>query len=312
MVRLNLSKCTGFKNHRSGWNYALSSLEPLNFSSGLYLEGFIEKTFSWELYKQNENPYKIPYRFPWAGFLHNPQNMPQWFDYYHSPQSILAREVFQESLKSCRALFVLSDYLKDWLQPQVKVPVFSVKHPTESAPEWNIKKFLTGKEKNLIQLGYWLRDLDAICHLKTSYIKYWMPSNPEQSGALLRHYYQARGIDWARQIKIWDKVNVLGHLPNNEYDEFLSCSVVYLNLYDSSANNAVIECVARSTPVMVNRHPAVVEYIGKDYPLYHDLYDGMPDLEQIVSAHYYLKNMNKDYLKGQTFLKEIYEYLEHI
>lgn len=308
---LNLSKCTGFSSHRSGWNYALSSLSPLNSGSGLYLDGFIEKAFSWELHKK-DNPHKIPYRFPWAGFLHNPHNMPHWFDYYHSPQSILSQEVFQESLKTCRAIFVLSDYLKNWLKAVVPCPVFSVKHPTEPGPEWNVKKFLMGKEKNIIQLGYWLRDLDAICRLKTSYTKYWMPSNPEQSGALLRHYYQTIGINWAQQIKIWKDVNVLKHLPDAEYDNFLSCSVVYLNLYDSSANNAIIECVARSTPVMVNRHPAVVEYLGDSYPLYHDMYEDMPDLSQIILAHDYLKTMDKNYLSGETFLKEMYEHLESI
>ena len=66
MVSLNLSRNITFKNHRSGWAYALSSLEPLNSGSGLYLDSFIEKAFSWELYKQVENPHKIPYKFPWA------------------------------------------------------------------------------------------------------------------------------------------------------------------------------------------------------------------------------------------------------
>jgi len=303
---LNLSKCISFKNHRSGWAYALSALAPIHSNSGLYVDGFIEKAFSWELNKCYENnTHKIPYKFPWAGFLHNPQNMPTWFGYYHSPQSILAREPFQESLKSCKALFVLSDYLADWLRPQVQVPVFSVKHPTEPGPQWDIKKFLTGKEKNIVQLGYWLRNMDSICNLKTHYKKFWMPSNTVQAQILLKHYYQALGINWAHQINMWADIKVLEHLPDKDYDDFLSCSIVYLDLYDSSANNAIIECVARSTPVMVNRLPAVVEYLGPDYPLYHDLYDGMPELEQIISAHHYLKNMNKGYLDGPNFLKEI-------
>lgn len=74
---INLSNCVTFKNHRSGWAYAINSLLPLQSNSGVYFDGFIEKSFSWELHKINSgNPNKIPYRFPWIGFMHNPYNMP--------------------------------------------------------------------------------------------------------------------------------------------------------------------------------------------------------------------------------------------
>jgi hypothetical protein len=39
-------------------------------------------------------------------------------------------------------------------------------------------------------------------------------------------------------------------------------------LYGSAANNAVIECIARATPIIINPLPSVVEYLGADYPLY--------------------------------------------
>ena len=31
-----------------------------------------------------------------------------------------------------------------------------------------------------------------------------------------------------------------------------------------TANNAVIECIARGTPILVCRHPSVEEYLGAD------------------------------------------------
>jgi len=162
------------------------------------------------------------------------------------------------------------------------------------------------KEKNIVQLGYWLRKLDAIAELDTNYDKYWMPSNYECGALLLRQYYQNKGVDWFYQKALWKDVKVLDFLTNENYDDFLSCSIVLLDLYDSSANNAIIECISRATPVMVNRIPAVVEYLGEDYPLYADMYSGMPDVELIISAHFYLKHMNKEWLSGEYFLKEIY------
>ena len=75
---LNLSKCVTFSNHRSGWAYALQALNPIHSLSGLYFEGFLERSFCWEYYKyiNEDNPNKLPYKHPWVGFIHNPHNMP--------------------------------------------------------------------------------------------------------------------------------------------------------------------------------------------------------------------------------------------
>lgn len=311
---LNISRCEGFVNHRSGWNYAISSLKPLHSGAGLYLDGFIEKSFSWQLnsYTQERNAHKLPYRFPWVGFIHNPHNMPHWFDYFHSPQSILGREVFQESLRMCRGLFVLSDYFKVWLEKQVEVPVFSFKHPTEPARSWSPEAYLKSKEKNIIQLGYWLRNIHSITALRGPHKRFWMPSNPQYAQILKAHYYQAHGIDWLEQAELWAGIEILDFLPNEKYDDFLSCSVVFLDLFDASANNAIIECISRATPVIVNRHPAVVEYLGEDYPMYYSVGDPLPGPEQIMAAHKYLKNMNKEWLKGENFMLDIKKALESL
>ena len=57
-------------------------------------------------------------------------------------------------------------------------------------------------------------------------------------------------------------------VPNEEYDALLSSSVVLCLMYATAANNVVVECIARGTPLLINPLPAVVEYLGPDYPLY--------------------------------------------
>ena len=63
-------------------------------------------------------------------------------------------------------------------------------------------------------------------------------------------------------------------------------------MYDSSANNAIIESIARATPVLVNPLPAVVEYLGADYPLYFDTLEAAAkkssDFVLLRDAHQYL------------------------
>lgn len=82
------------------------------------------------------------------------------------------------------------------------------------------------------------------------------------------------------------------YAPNAEYDELLSRNLVYLDLHDASANNAVVECIARATPLLVNRLPAVVEYLGADYPFYFDSLQEAAekalDFELVRRSHEYL------------------------
>jgi hypothetical protein len=44
----------------------------------------------------------------------------------------------------------------------------------------------------------------------------------------------------------------LSHLPNEQYDQLLSRSLVCLNLFTSVANNATHERIARAPPISVN------------------------------------------------------------
>ena len=149
MIKLNLSKCSGFSNHRSGWSYCISSLMPMHSNSGIFVDDFIERSFSWQLnsYYLEENIHNLPYKKNWIGFFHNPPNIPEWFDMYHSPMAIIEREVFAQSLKTCKCIIVLSDYLKEWLSPRINVPIISVKHPTETPKiKWSQQKFLSQKK----------------------------------------------------------------------------------------------------------------------------------------------------------------------
>jgi hypothetical protein len=57
---------------------------------------------------------------------------------------------------------------------------------------------------------------------------------------------------------------------------------------------------------MVNRLPAIEQYLGKDYPLFFTHPEEIPGLmNRVKEAHLYLKNMNKDDLDIDYFKKEI-------
>ena len=299
-MKINIANITSFDVHRYGWGYAMNYLKDYNSPYGILLDDFIEKTHSWSI------DYKVvPYREEWIGFIHNPHNMPTWFDYHNSPQSIFASEVFIESLKYCKCIITLSEYLKTYIETKITVPVISLKHPTGLLnKQWDFSEFI--KNPKLVQLGYWLRNMSAIYRLDTQWKKIWLPSNYDYAMFLFEIENRINNTRYTLD----KSVDVKKYLSNEEYDDILSSSIVVLNLYDSSANNAVIECIARNTPMLINKHPAVVEYLGENYPLYCDFSKRFsPDListSTILEAERYLKNMNKEFLNGEFFASEFY------
>lgn len=96
-------------------------------------------------------------------------------------------------------------------------------------------------------------------------------------------------------LKICNDVKCL-QLSNDDYDNFLSENIAVIYLYDSSVNNSIIECIARGTPILTNPHPAVIEYLGENYPLYYnnvkECQDKMYNMDLLYQAHLYLLQDN--------------------
>jgi hypothetical protein len=96
------------------------------------------------------------------------------------------------------------------------------------------------------------------------------------------------------------------YTDNPEFDDLLTKNVVFLNLVDGSAINTLLECFVRNTPVFVNRHPAAVEVLGEQYPMYYNRPSDVNVLLQqpqlIFNTHVYLKKQDKTPYKIETFL----------
>ena len=94
----------------------------------------------------------------------------------------------------------------------------------------------------------------------------------------------------------------------DDYDRLLTTNIVFMDLYDAAANNAIVECIIRNTPIIVNKIPGVVDYLGDKYPLYYNNLEEVPNLlteENIFRAHQYLLNMNKADLEIEYFSKKL-------
>ena len=321
--KINLGLQTSFYSHRSGWDYVVHNMSDFNNPNGINFDGFIENAFSWR-----KNQYIvdeiIPYKEPWIGFLHNPPNMPLWFSDNNSyPQTLIHDAYFKESLNSCKGLYVLSNYYKRFLKRYLpQIPINVLYHPTEIPDlKFNFDKFYKNKNKSVVNIGWWLRKLNSIFLLDSGhYQKIRLMPNNKCKDTILRLIDIERDLyNFTLSKNQIDSVKFIDHLDNNDYDVLLSQNIVFLDLYDTSANNAVIECIARATPLLINRHPATIEYLGEEYPFYFDSLKEankkLNDVNLIRNTHQYLMTFDKrkqitiEYFKQQFKESDIYQSL---
>jgi hypothetical protein len=293
-----------FGRHRSGLKYGLGYLKVLHQAGGVVLDVFIERTFCW-------HPQGIePHTKPWIGFIHVPPNVPDWFIYEQSNEMIFASEAWKQSLLYCRGLFTLSRYHKKYLETKLDIPVDPLIFPTEiPGLKWSFDKFAANKEKKIIQVGWWLRKLHAIYQFpKTAYKKVFLNVEHEILPHLMNIERKRLEKEGTFNDEMYDTAEQIGFLPDKEYDKLLSENIVFIYLYDASANNTITECIARSTPILINPIEPVKEYLGEDYPFYyHTLEEAAAkamNLDLVYKTHQYLaQHPIKKKLSGKYFLE---------
>jgi hypothetical protein len=106
-----------------------------------------------------------------------------------------------------------------------------------------------------------------------------------------------------------NSVSMIEKLNNSDYDDLLSENIVFLDLVDCSAVNTVLEILVRNTPLLVNRHPAIEEILGKNYPgFYCNLVDAafmLADIRKITDITNYIKKLDKTKYTLDYFVNSI-------
>jgi hypothetical protein len=293
--KLNMPALTGFNSHRSGWNYVIENglMRFHNSQSTIILDGFLENTFIWR--STNFKSMGItPYKQKWVGFVHNPPNTPNWVTSMNQTNSGLFNSTeFKKSMENCLGIYALSKYHADSVEELLRefdVRTNYLYHPTEFPNvRFSIIEFLKNKRPRVINVGHWLRKQYSFYKLKTKLIKTKTQQNIKRQAEVLKKELEFGHIVSETEL---DSVVTLDTLSDSDYDYMLSKNIVFLDLYDNSATNTIIECMVRQTPILVNRLPAVVEYLGEDYPLYYsDLAEAeqkLNDIDLICSASVYL------------------------
>jgi len=295
--------------HRGGWKTVIEEFENNDFfneNSNYYFFDLVEKAFLWDtnFYCQNK----------WAGIIHCTQETPEYLNIINISH-LFKNENFVNSLSNCLCIISLSNYVADYLKEQfsklnIDIKIIVMPHPinVENIPKFDIHKFINNPDKNIIQIGQQLRKISSIYLLKTNkhYNKIWLTGtkNFTKMKTLLKLELQYYNIP-VKNIKLND---VLMKYTNTfeEYDELLTKNVVFVDLFDASANNTVLECIVRGTPIIINNVGGVSEYLGKNYPLYFENLEDISNLltyDKIFNAYHYMKTLKT--LSISDFCKQI-------
>jgi hypothetical protein len=280
-----------YGHHRNSFGSLVESLRPLHLGGGgIKFLPFIERYFNWGLsdHEARSNDPR-PIDKPWVGIIHVPFDSPKWFAGTQRPEDIFETDLWKDSLPHCRGLICLSEDLQADLNVCYPgLPTLAVKHPTDlKASRFDFREYM--RKPRVVQAGDWLRQLQAIYRIKA----------PGHRKLMLRKRTSIKSMK--REIQemgnfVDKSVSVKDFVSNEEYDEILSSSVVLCLLYATAANNLVLECIARHTPIIINPLPSVVEYLGEEYPLY---------ASNVEMADLLLSDQNRilaasEYLRGRT------------
>lgn len=115
----------------------------------------------------------------------------------------------------------------------------------------------------------------------------------------------------------YKSVNLIERVNDDAYLEILTSSIVFCNYIDCAASNTIVECISTNTPIILNKLPAIIEYLGEDYPLYIENLKKVDDCicitkQDIVKTNRYLIQLNKNDLHLNHFIDSIKNIIQTI
>lgn len=277
--KIRIDNPTSWPHHRSGWGPCAGRLqEELGTPGGT-------------LCVDSEDRIRSAYR---RGGIHEPFLLISHYVPFGHPRhpgwnlvDFAKDRAWLACRRYCLGVVALSRYASEHARRLLGVPCDWVLHATEPASAgFSMDHFLSSPARSLVMVGWWMRRFRTFCELEApGYVKRLLPGVCNRRS--IEKVLESEGcLEAARGY-------LAPRLSAPAYDELLSRSVVYLDLFDASANNAVIECIARRTPILVRRLPAVVEYLGEGYPYYFHSADNaqekLRDVDLICQAHRYLE-----------------------
>lgn len=300
----------------SGWSNAVSVFSDGN-PMGVDLFVCLEQELNYSYNKFNISEELIKSE-KFIAFFHDPITIG---DYYGENRTMpfdpKILELFQ---KKCIGIFFLSitqckDFKKMFKENKIDIICETLTHPIQNIKyQFNPKKFIESSSKKITQSGFQLRKLSSIftTQVPPNYEKHIVPWNETVFTRLKKELVNKKIIrkGYNKSVKNFisnSNVKLINELSNDDYLSLYEDNIMFVDLNDVTACNLVLDCISTNCPIILNRLPASVEYLGKNYPLFfeksEDVFDLIADDSLIISAHEYLKNLCKEKFTIDSFKK---------
>jgi hypothetical protein len=324
-------------------NIKSNGVVSCDYGRPTYLNPWLEELTTWgdaETNKRKINDIKNK-NMQFITFIHNPP-FPEWeskysfttptkleeFKYlintdpqsfngfiFHTDITMVSNEQFfkncdRQLLDNSVYIYTVSQEHKKYLTtpeiqqkyPFLKNKILSVTHPITDAIEskFNYTKFSKLKTKKLFHIGWWQRNLKSFNDIK-------LPLNLEKN-VLIKNTIEKFSDTIS---KACPNVELISHIENDEYIKIFETSILYMDVFDVTASNLLLECIRCETPIILKRHPALEQYIGAEYPLFFDNVTDIENLNEkqlmrmIREANKYLSSLDKTHISQQTLNEKI-------
>lgn len=282
----SISDVEDYKHYR-GWNYIIEQLSTnlLFNSNGVKLDTFADDC----LWRRD----KLHLTEDWVGVIHSVALNLSTVD--GSIDEFLNHEWFLNSKQNCRGLITLCKHTADYLKTKINLPVSFVYHPKNAGNTFNIEKYFANPTLN--HTGIHARNFSLFAKLSTT-----VPKIINIDGARPYLFEGLNRCFVSNNVTVQDKETVSIHTSYRADDDYISklCeSIGFVHFYDVAASNTVLEHIMSHTPLIVNKHPAIVEYLGEEYPMYYE--DVCDDLDRYLSSRDFVASVST-YLKERSSL----------
>ena len=281
----------GEELHYFGWGYIINQLKKTLCieEDAPILHAFTDCTIFWG---DKDRPLPLE---PWVGFVHSaikpqPGRQPGF-----CVDELINSQSFQNSLPYCKGLITLTNHTKNYLQSKLEVPVYQLWHPKQKENcFFDVDAYFD--KPTLRHSGFELRDVAKFFTCKTS-LKKDLYIGHMHNYELIVSELRFHGVS----PKACGITPIYEFLSNEQYIKTLTSTIGFAYYYDCAASNALLEHIVSHSPVVVNKIPPIVEYLGEDYPMYYE--NISHNLDQYLLDKNFIQETS-DYLKQRSQKKE--------
>jgi hypothetical protein len=233
-------------------------------------------------------------KHPWVGVSHH---HPRDSRIHLRLETILGNEKNKLAFENCKGIFVFTQTQKEEYSSMSElgdVPISLMYHPMEKYDEdcfFNLESLSYKLEVDPLPIN----TLCCVGDHSRVFKKFSRCRISRKKAVLLETPRHWRGPkpEKIRNKELRGCIRYDYRFSNEDYDKILCNNIQFVEFMHPCASNYVLECIVRATPMLVSKNKEIVEYMGKDYPMY------------MKGPHKHWNSRLNDF----TLLKETHEYL---